>query len=936
MGEVPNAKYDEDVVFMICMTVHWKDDPEPLKQICLVDVETAPDPQWITVVCGDQTNLLKAFTLCRKLLALDIQIGFNDSQYDWRFIVEKANKLGVLEWMYNQMSLKPSSLEKIIKWEYRYNMIKVNDGKFHSKHLKIPGCISIDVRPCFMGFYSKAEKSSLAYYLGECNLENKVDLPIYRMNKYYERALKETNVTTAEQMREVAKYCIIDALSCQRLMVKQNAINEYREVASIAFISLSDAHYFAIGMKVSNLLSASAWREGILTSTISERTEIESFPGAYVFPPIKGLENRRPVTSLDFASLYPSLIMTYNLSPDKIILSQKHADSLKESGKKLHEINFKFNDHDVLAWSIEHNNIPDEKNLYANVLEYLYRKRIEVKKCLAPLKDKKEDMELVIGLMGKGLSLPEAIEQVLANVEGKKRASLSEKLYHFINIEKHEFMAEYNSICFDYSCLDAEQNALKVYMNSFYGTAGDSKSPFFLRELAGGVTSAGRRNIKLVADFVKSRGFQIKYGNTDSLYLICPEECFQECDEAYDSGNGIPKEEYWSRMVEISMEVIGKLHDDVNDFLRKDNGSLYLKMKYEEVLFPVTFTGKKKYYDIPHIKGLNFNNKLFIQGVETVKRGQSGIFRRIGKRIMEESTRVNNTRTLHQVVEDVLKETVRDISQTDLNEIIKTAVWRPDKNNKSGLTPEPYLYEIPEPGEQFEYVVVENDLSQKVGDKMEYPEVARRLDKKIDINYYLKSVVGLCARFINYDDRNQPSSEIVLEALKKLKDGNKAGDNKADDGGIDEDDLDEDEENEDEMDEDEVSKIRDSLAQKSAEKWVSSYIKNLHEGPKKDEAIISHLWKGARIYAKKLFDTTYADKGEHLTSNAYYQSFLNALDKQEESIRLKLSSLLKEISEVDIEYRDSMYKLVTKKQAMSLEQYLTSYYLDECKLLADF
>ena len=78
-------------------------------------------------------------------LSPDIQIGFNDSQYDWKFIVEKANKLGVLEWMFNHMSFKPSSLEKIIKWEYRYNMIKVNDGKFHSKHLKIPSCVAIDV-----------------------------------------------------------------------------------------------------------------------------------------------------------------------------------------------------------------------------------------------------------------------------------------------------------------------------------------------------------------------------------------------------------------------------------------------------------------------------------------------------------------------------------------------------------------------------------------------------------------------------------------------------------------------------------------------------------------------------------------------------------------------------------------------------------------------
>ena len=80
-----------------------------------------------------------------------------------------------------------------------------------------------------MGFYPKAEKSSLAFYLNESGLESKLDMPIHRMNKYYERALNETNATTAEQMREIDKYCIIDALSCQWLMVKHNAINEYRD-----------------------------------------------------------------------------------------------------------------------------------------------------------------------------------------------------------------------------------------------------------------------------------------------------------------------------------------------------------------------------------------------------------------------------------------------------------------------------------------------------------------------------------------------------------------------------------------------------------------------------------------------------------------------------------------------------------------------------------
>src|SRR3954447_10777209 len=444
-------------------------------------------------------------------------------------------------------------------------MIKVNDGKFHSKHLKIPSCVAIDIRFCFMGFYSKDKKSNLAYYLKECKLDNKVNLPIHCMNKYYEKALKETNATTVEQMHEVAKYCIINALSCQRLMVKHNAINKYREVASVAFLSLFDTHYFARGMKVCNLLSASAWQRGILTSMISsQQTETGKFPGAYVFPPVKGLENRHPVISLDFASLYPSLIMTYNLLFDKIILSQEHVESVEQSDKKLHKIEFLFNNNSQRAWSVWHNNIPEEKGLYVNVLEYLSVKRNELKRHLAPLKAKKEDMDLVISSMGKGLSLSEAIEQVLANAEKEMHSGLANNLYHFIYKEKHEFIAEYNSLCFDCSCLDVKQYALKVYMNTFYGTAGDSKSPFFLRELAGGVTSAEWRNIKLVADFVKRKGFGIKYGDTDSLYLVCPEERFQKCDEAYDSGNGVSKEEYWFRMVQISMEEIGILRDEVN------------------------------------------------------------------------------------------------------------------------------------------------------------------------------------------------------------------------------------------------------------------------------------------------------------------------------------------------------------------------------------
>jgi DNA polymerase elongation subunit (family B) len=86
------------------MTLHWKDDLKPLEQICLVDIKTALDPDWITIICENQANVLKAFALCWKSFAPDIQLNFNDSGYDWSFIVEKATKLNVFDWMVRQMS----------------------------------------------------------------------------------------------------------------------------------------------------------------------------------------------------------------------------------------------------------------------------------------------------------------------------------------------------------------------------------------------------------------------------------------------------------------------------------------------------------------------------------------------------------------------------------------------------------------------------------------------------------------------------------------------------------------------------------------------------------------------------------------------------------------------------------------------------------------
>ena len=89
-------------------------------------------------------------------------------------------------------------------------------------------------------------------------------------------------------MHEVANYCIIDALRCQELLVKLSQINDYREVASIAHVSLFNLHYRANGMKVRNLLGTYAFKQDMVFSTrVCENIEKGKYPGAYVFPPKK-------------------------------------------------------------------------------------------------------------------------------------------------------------------------------------------------------------------------------------------------------------------------------------------------------------------------------------------------------------------------------------------------------------------------------------------------------------------------------------------------------------------------------------------------------------------------------------------------------------------------------------------------------------------------
>ena len=101
------------------------------------------------------------------------------------------------------------------------------------------------------------------------------------------------------------------------------------EICKLSFTPLRAGFMNANGIKVRNMVAAFAHNSGFdvpmsMTShdvRLRDKRlldEYKKYPGAYVPEPHKGV-SLTPVIALDFASLYPSIIMAHNLSPENVI-----------------------------------------------------------------------------------------------------------------------------------------------------------------------------------------------------------------------------------------------------------------------------------------------------------------------------------------------------------------------------------------------------------------------------------------------------------------------------------------------------------------------------------------------------------------------------------------------------------------------------------------
>ena len=599
-GQLPRPDNPDHKMFMIGLTFQWHHGNDQILRVCLVEHPCDPRPNYLTIVCGDEKKLIKALGKLVYKMKPGMNLGFNDADYDWPWLIKRAKTYpGTLAFLAecfdSTIHWKNYDDESVFSYNFKKEKVKLEADAYADGYtLVFPGYINIDVRTIFRQLYPTAEKSNLNFYLALNKLGGKKDMPYQELFRIYgeldkivkrRAAIKEMastfkglgkvadviadygNIATynelKDKMAEIADYCVIDSQRCHELMKIRSVVMDRREVSNLSYTSVFDSFYRANGMKVRNLVIARGQQRGIKFSNITnnEGAEEGKYPGAYVFPPKKGLvtskltiqerrdhatvmpkyaewfevcdkeiaeyheiiceygiylpddklaelresregaekpplrkcfvdflreETGRPITGLDFSSLYPSLIMTYNLSPEYIITNTADAKRAKADGHILHKIKFMFNNRWVRGWSIRHDNKidpadPDCKfGVYPMILKELFDTRKEMKKGLHKWEGEKERLE-----------------------------TLSREEFM-----KPDIQAEYELVCFNYNYVDSKQKALKVFMNTFYGESGNKRSPFFVLQLAGAITTAGQENIKMVQKHVEEEGCNVYYGDS--------------------------------------------------------------------------------------------------------------------------------------------------------------------------------------------------------------------------------------------------------------------------------------------------------------------------------------------------------------------------------------------------------------------------------------
>jgi len=308
--EVPNERgWRVDHVYLASETPSYlgPDNPPELK-VYAFDIECynpfgEPNPERDPVVViavkrgGDEARAFTADGRNDKLLIArfvedliafdpDVVVGYNSNRFDWPYLVERAALQGV-----------------------KLDVSRGGGGPTPSVygHYSIVGRANIDLYDFAEEVYEVKVKTldNIADYLGVKKKSERVLIDAARVHEYWDDPAKR---------QDLIRYALDDVESTHALAEK--FLPFAIQLSNIVGLTLDQVGAASVGYRVEWYLMRAAYEFNELMPNRVERP-YEPYKGAIVLKPSPGVHKN--VAVLDFTSMYPNLMIKYNISPDTYV-----------------------------------------------------------------------------------------------------------------------------------------------------------------------------------------------------------------------------------------------------------------------------------------------------------------------------------------------------------------------------------------------------------------------------------------------------------------------------------------------------------------------------------------------------------------------------------------------------------------------------------------
>lgn len=556
----------------------------------------------------------------------------------------------------------------------------------------------------------------------------------------------------------IAKYCLQDCNLVHYLLNKIDVITGFVEMAKLCSVPINFIVLRGQGIKLTSYIAKKCRIKETLIPVLDTTSSDEGYEGAIVLPPKCDLYLNDPVACLDYSSLYPSAMISENISQDSKVwtkefdLNNKLINEIGEKDGNNNYIydnleNYKYVDitYDLFRWQRKNNNPKAAKE----------KIKCGYKICrYAQFPD------------GKRGILPNILEECLA----ARKATRA-----LIKNETDPFMR---------NILDKRQLSIKITANSIYGQTGAKTSTFYDKDVAASTTATGRLLLtyakRVIETAYKNRivdtenhgkvktDAEYVYGDTDSVFFKFN---LSELD-----GTPIIKK----KALEITIELAQQAGELASKFLKNPHD-----LEYEKTFLPFCLLSKKRYVGMLYETDVNKCYRKSM-GIVLKRRDNAPIVKDVYGGIIDILMNKQCIETASSFLKDSLQELVD--GNIKLNKLIVTKSLRSNYKNPKQIAHKVLAERIglrdpgskPSQGDRIPYAYIKNpDKKALQGDKIENPTFIIDNNLEIDYSHYItnqimkpvQQVFGLVLeKMIDFKKKKGHSLRTWKQQLKELND----------------------------------------------------------------------------------------------------------------------------------------------------------------------